>query len=330
MTLPLPALLLVALCFGATLIALPLYIRWAKSGLVDTPNERSAHVDPTPTGGGIVFLSIWLACLAAGAWLLPESREAALALGPAALLLMLLGWIDDRQPLPASLRLAIQFGCAAMVLILWPWPDAPTHIFWPLAGLALLYLVYSTNITNFMDGIDAIVALQVLAFVTGALLLAPDTPFTLPLLLLGAAVLGFYFFNMPPARLFMGDGGSAPLGLLVAAITLCFAAQDWRAGLALLLLQGVFLCDSAVTLLRRVLRRRNIAQAHSEHAYQHAKRRWGHAPVSYGLFALTMLVQLPLALAVGRGWLPFWAAAVDLILLALLALLFRAGAPRTD
>lgn len=330
MTLPLPALLLVASCFVATLIALPLYIRWAKSGLVDTPNERSAHVDPTPTGGGIVFLTIWLACLAAGAWLIPESAAPALVLGPAALLLMLLGWIDDRNPLPASLRLAIQFGCAAMVLILWPWPDAPAHIFWPLAGVALLYLVYSTNITNFMDGIDAIVALQILAFVTGVLLLAPDTPFTLPLLLLGAAVLGFYFFNMPPARLFMGDGGSAPLGLLVAAVTLCFAAQDWRAGLALLLLQGVFLCDSAVTLLRRALRRQNVAQAHSEHAYQHAKRRWGHARVSYGLFALTMLVQLPFALAVGGGWLPFWAAAADLLLLALLALLFRAGAPRTD
>ena len=113
-------------------------------------------------------------------------------------------------------------------------------------------------------------------------------------------------------------------------MTLAVAASDWRLGLALLVLQGVFLCDSAVTLLRRFLRRQNITQAHSEHAYQHAKRRWGHARVSYALFALTLLVQLPVAYAVAWHLLPFWIAGIDLALVALLAAFFRAGTARTD
>ncbi|OHD02328.1 MAG: hypothetical protein A2885_10385 [Sphingopyxis sp. RIFCSPHIGHO2_01_FULL_65_24] len=322
-------LALTGICLIATLMLLSLYVGWAKQRMVDTPNERSAHVVATPTGGGIVFLSVWVVMLAAGALLIPYQVIPALALGPAVVALMWLGWIDDRTPLPTSLRFAVQFGSAGLFLLLWPWPDTMGSWFWPLAIVALLYLVYSANITNFMDGIDGIVALQMLGFVAGTLLILPPTVLTLPMLLLGAAVLGFFLFNRPPAKLFMGDSGSAPLGLIVAAVTLAVAASNWRFGLALLVLQGVFLCDSAVTLLRRFLRRQNVTHAHSEHAYQHAKRRWGHARVSYGLFALTLLIQLPVAYAV--AWkLPFWIAGIDLVLLALLAALFRAGAPRAD
>lgn len=313
---------------------LSLYVGWAKGRMVDTPNERSAHVVATPTGGGIVFLSVWILMLGAAALLVPYQFVPALALGPAVLGLMWLGWIDDRTPLPTTLRFAVQFGSAGLFLLLWPWPPLPAPLsdacFWLLAVVALLYLVYSANITNFMDGIDAIVALQIIAFVAGALLILPPSVLSLPLMLLGAAVLGFFLFNRPPAKLFMGDSGSAPLGLIVAAVTLAVAASDWRLGLALLVLQGVFLCDSAVTLLRRFLRRQNITQAHSEHAYQHAKRRWGHARVSYALFALTMLVQLPVAYVVGADILPFWIAAIDLVLVALFAAFFRAGTARTD
>lgn len=322
-------LALTGICLIATLMLLSLYVGWAKQRMVDTPNERSAHVVATPTGGGVVFLSVWVVMLAAGALLIPYQVIPALALGPAVVALMWLGWIDDRTPLPTSLRFAVQFGSAGLFLLLWPWPDTIGPWFWPLAIVALLYLVYSANITNFMDGIDGIVALQMLGFVAGTLLILPPTVLTLPMLLLGAAVLGFFLFNRPPAKLFMGDSGSAPLGLIVAAVTLAVAASNWRFGLALLVLQGVFLCDSAVTLLRRFLRRQNVTHAHSEHAYQHAKRRWGHARVSYGLFALTLLIQLPVAYAV--AWkLPFWIAGIDLVLLALLAALFRAGAPRAD
>jgi Fuc2NAc and GlcNAc transferase len=313
-----------------TILFLALYIGWAKQAMVDTPNERSAHLVATPTGGGLVFLGLWLALMTLAGALVPDERAAAIALVPPVLLLMWLGWLDDRRPLSAALRFAVQIGCAALFLALWPWTVPSDAIFWTALPVALLYLVYSTNITNFMDGIDGIVALQALGFVAAVLLIDPATPFTLAALLLGAAMLGFLVYNRPAARLFMGDSGSAPIGLLLAAITLAYAAADWRAGLALLMMQGVFLCDSAVTLLRRALRRQNVTQAHSEHAYQHAKRRWGHARVSYGLFALTMLVQLPLALGVARQALPFWTAGLDFAALALLAAAFGAGTARTD
>ncbi|WP_260583180.1 hypothetical protein [Sphingopyxis sp. PET50] len=323
-------LALAGICLIATVMLLSLYVGWAKQRLVDTPNERSAHIVATPTGGGIVFLSVWVVLLAAAAWLIPDQVTAALALGPAVVTLMWLGWLDDRTPLPTSLRFAVQFGCAGLFLLLWPWPELPADWFAPLFVVALLYLVYSANITNFMDGIDGIVALQMLAFVAGALLILPPTILDPPILLLGAAVLGFFLFNRPPAKLFMGDSGSAPLGLFAAAVTLAVAASNWRFGLALLLLQGVFLCDSAVTLLRRFLRRQNVTQAHSEHAYQHAKRRWGHARVSYVLFAVTLLVQIPVAYAIAWLYLPFWTAGIDLVLLAIFAALFRAGTARAD
>ena len=323
-------LALAGICLIATLMLLSLYVGWAKQRMVDTPNERSAHSVATPTGGGIIFLSVWVAMIAISTLVVPYQATAALALGPAAAALMWLGWLDDRTPLPTRLRFAVQFSCAGLFLMLWPWPELPAEWFLPLFVVALLYLVYSANITNFMDGIDGIVALQILAFVAGALLILPPTILTLSILLLGAAVLGFFLFNRPPAKLFMGDSGSAPLGLLVAAITLAVAASNWRFGLALLLLQGVFLSDSAVTLLRRFLRRQNVTQAHSEHAYQHAKRRWGHARVSYVMFLVTLLVQIPVAYAIAWLYLPFWIAVIDFALLALFAALFRSGTARTD
>jgi Fuc2NAc and GlcNAc transferase len=323
-------LALAGICLVGTILLLSLYIDWAQRRMVDTPNERSAHAVATPTGGGIVFLSVWVASLTAAALLVPYQTITALALGPAVVALMWLGWLDDRTPLPTTLRFAVQFSCAGLFLLLWPWPELPAGWFVPLLIVALLYLVYSANITNFMDGIDGIVALQMLGFVAGALLILPPTILTLSILLLGAAVLGFFLFNRPPAKLFMGDSGSAPLGLFVAAITLAVAASNWRFGLALLLLQGVFLSDSAVTLLRRFLRHQNVTQAHSEHAYQHAKRRWGHARVSYALFAMTLLVQIPVAYAIAWLYLPFWVAAIDFALLALFAAFFRAGTARTD
>ena len=109
-------------------------------------------------------------------------------------------------------------------------------------------------------------------------------------------------------------GRPLEIDALLSAVTLAVAAANWRYGLALLLLQGVFLSDSAVTLLRRFLRRQNVTHAHSEHAYQHSKRRWGHARVSYALFAVTLLVQIPVAYAVAWLYLPFWVSAIDFAL----------------
>lgn len=197
-------LALAGICLIATVMLLSLYVGWAKQRLVDTPNERSAHIVATPTGGGIVFLSVWVVLLAAAAWLIPDQVTAALALGPAVVTLMWLGWLDDRTPLPTPLRFAVQFGCAGLFLLLWPWPELPADWFAPLFVVALLYLVYSANITNFMDGIDGIVALQMLAFVAGALLILPPTILDPPILLLGAAVLGFFLFNRPCGEIVHG------------------------------------------------------------------------------------------------------------------------------
>lgn len=334
------ALALTLTAFLITALALRPYIGWARQQLLDSPNGRSAHAAPTPTGGGLVFLSMWIVALAIAGGADMLDRRAAIALALPALLLMLVGWFDDRRPLGAGLRLTGQFLCAAIFLALAPWPAAlPADVPGILAALpialvamvALFYLVYSTNITNFMDGIDGIVALQVLGFAGWALAIMPNrAELLVPTMLIAACTGAFLLYNRPRARLFMGDSGSAPLGLILAALTLLGLAQSLALGAALLALQGVFVADSAVTLLRRILRRQNPAQAHSEHAYQHAARRHGHARVSYTLGAVTALVGGPVAWGIAGGPLPPLAALLLLLIYCMAAWQLRAGTPRTD
>jgi UDP-N-acetylmuramyl pentapeptide phosphotransferase/UDP-N-acetylglucosamine-1-phosphate transferase len=258
-------------------------VRW---NIIDHPNERSSHNEPTARGGG---LAIIFTILAGSAWLIwrqPDAGLTALAIGAA--LLALVSWFDDRKSLPTLLR----FGChgiaAFLVLYALHWPTLeislhPGSIIWSssLVGIVLLFLWLTgyTNAFNFMDGINGIAAGQAVLTGIGTALIARlalgtwDSPVVLLSLALAGAALGFLPHNFPRARMFMGDVGSAPLGFLLASLVLWAAVQGgWWLLIPLLLLHTNFILDTGITLVRRIVTGQRWYAAHREHFYQHLVR----------------------------------------------------------
>ena len=279
-------------------LATGLVLAYAKRRLVDQVNERSSHTTPTPRGGGlgltVGLLTVWVWT----AW--SATTPGPLLLATAALGgIAALGWWDDHANLPARLRLGLQFLLAGLAVaavgapehgVIGPWTlAAPAWLFWPIAVVGAVWLV---NLTNFMDGLDGIAGGQGLVASLAAAVLLAGTAAAPHWGLLGwscaGACAGFLVWNLPPARIFMGDVGSTTLGLVFAMLTLA----QLRAGVALelaLLPLAPFILDATCTLLRRAWRRERLSQPHRSHLYQRLARAWGgHRPVTalYGGLAL--------------------------------------------
>jgi Fuc2NAc and GlcNAc transferase len=277
-------------------------------GILDSPNERSSHVRPTPRGGGISIVAVSLAgmiALLAFDWI--ETRLF-YALAGGGVAVALVGYLDDRGRIGIAWRLAAHFVAAIWATA---WLGGVTEIHWGEnvirlgylgTMLAVLGIVWALNLFNFMDGIDGIAASQA-TFMAGAGAtfawlagLSSSTPAAG--LVLSAASLGFLAWNWPPARIFMGDVGSGYLGFALAVIGL--AAIRERAVMlpVWLILGGVFVIDSTTTLLRRLARRERLHEAHRSHAYQWQARRWNsHLRVTVACLSLNLLWLAPWAWA---------------------------------
>jgi UDP-N-acetylmuramyl pentapeptide phosphotransferase/UDP-N-acetylglucosamine-1-phosphate transferase len=199
----------------------------------------------------------------------------------AAALVAAVGWMDDRHSLPAFVRLLLYLLISAGFIVTvgaFSSLEIPLLGDLPLAGfaaalLALVWLVGFLNIFNFMDGIDGLAGSQaLLASLFWLLLFLLEGQFGLALLagLLAAASLGFLFHNRPPARIFMGDVGSAFLGFALAAVPLMAYSQtgNGRMPVVGVLFVAPFVLDGALTILRRALRHENVFEAHRSHLYQ--------------------------------------------------------------
>ena len=325
--------------FGAA-VAVGLAV-WAATGLVlrlltrlrlyDRPNERSSHAVATPRGGGLALVPLLLAAwIAWGLW----SGTAPAGLRPVVLgtvLLALISLADDLRGLPAVLRLAVQTGAIALGLIgLGEAGPVFQGLLPPLADrLAAAFLwLWFLNLFNFMDGIDGISGVEAASVGLGLALVAilgglAAELVALPVLL-AAAALGFLAWNWPPARLFLGDVGSIPLGYLIGWLLLAAAAQgQWAAALILPL---YYLADATVTLAKRGLRGAKVWQAHREHFYQRAVQ----GGLSHGAVVLRVLacnaalVGFALLAAAGRPW-PALAGAALAVLVLLARLEHRAA-----
>lgn len=302
MTLSLLLLVSSLLAWLGTYLALH-YAEWL--GLVQAPNHRSSHVNPTPHGGGA---GIVLAGSAAGVWLAWTQDGALWLISGLAFLLAVLGLWDDMRHLPARMRFAVQVLLCALLLQVFG--DSTTLV---LTGLLLFAGVWWVNLFNFMDGIDGIAASQaVFMLVVGALLGAwfslgvADSAGWLWMLAVAAATLGFLVFNWPPARIFMGDMGSTYLAFMIFALALLSVHEDWLTYPVWLVLGAVFVADASVTLLRRMLAGERWFEAHRSHAYQRLSRRWGsHRRVTLLAIGFNLLWLAPLAWA-SLAW-PGWA-----------------------
>ncbi|MBR0730751.1 glycosyltransferase family 4 protein [Bradyrhizobium japonicum] len=236
------------------------------------PNARSSHRIPTPQGAGIAVITATL--LVASAWAAWANLAIPPALIIATIVIALVGFADDIVSLPVLVRLALQAACVGAVVFTAP-ETARIVPALPLAlerGLILLAGVWFVNLVNFMDGLDLMTVAEVVP-VTAALLLLGllgdlSWPAALIATALCGAMLGFAPFNRPVAKVFLGDVGSLPIGLLLGWCLLELAWQGQPA--AALLLPAYYLVDSTITLFRRIARREQFWSAHRSHFYQRA------------------------------------------------------------
>lgn len=253
--------------------------------VLDHPNERSLHDRPVPRGGGLAILIAISICCAAVA--LFYSAHVLVGMGLGTLIVAVVSFIDDRRSITPAGRLVAHVAASAVILysglvlheleipgMSWDWS--------PIAGavLSAVSIVWMINLYNFMDGMDGFAGgMAVFGFGTFAVMgwAAGHDAFLSVSLIIAAASAGFLFFNFPPARIFMGDVGSSTLGLLAATLSL-WGTKDgifpfWIA----VLVFSPFIADATVTLLRRLMRREKLWQAHKTHYYQQlVQAGWGH------------------------------------------------------
>ena len=244
--------------------------------ILDAPNERSLHEHPIYRTGGLAILAGvligWLLLATQSGW--PASMS---WIATAAALIAMVSLVDDIKELTPLTRLMVH-GLAAVVLI-----AGGLVIPWGLFGLILtaLAIVWMLNLFNFMDGMDGFaggMAVLGFGFLAIAGWLQGDPQYALYCGVVTAAAGGFLCLNFPPAKIFMGDAGSATLGLLVAACSLWGIHSDLFPLWFPLLVFSPFIVDATVTLLRRALNRERIWEAHCTHYYQRLVKvaGWSH------------------------------------------------------
>jgi UDP-N-acetylmuramyl pentapeptide phosphotransferase/UDP-N-acetylglucosamine-1-phosphate transferase len=268
-----PLIVLGAACTSALLILILMPV--LKRIALAVPNARSSHREVTPQGGGAAVVAATLLVSALLAASSPRFGDLAL-LGPllaAALLLAAVGAADDVRNLGSFPRLVAQ--AAAVALVLASLPESLRALPGPLwleRALLLVGGLWFVNLVNFMDGIDWMMVAEIVPLTLGVAVIGviaplPPEALVVALALLGAT-LGFAPFNRPVARLFLGDVGSLPIGLIVGWLLVVIADSGHLA--AALLLPLYFVADTTVTLLRRMRAGDPFWEAHRTHYYQRA------------------------------------------------------------
>jgi Fuc2NAc and GlcNAc transferase len=267
---------------------------------------------------------------------LVQSRDA-LTLGVGVGALGAIGWVDDTRSLPPGARLTIHIAVAAWTAIMLGGLPAirvggATLVLGPTGYvLAILGIVWSINLFNFMDGIDGLAASQaVLIFSAVGVLLFSRGEYSLATMaaIAAAAAGGFLVWNWPPAKIFLGDVGSGPLGYMIAALALASENRQSVPLLAVAIVYGVFITDASVTLIRRFRRGARLTEAHRDHAYQRLTRHWGsHKPVTGWIAVVTLVLAAFAAISMRNERLLPVALLATALLLTLLLLAVERRAP---
>jgi UDP-N-acetylmuramyl pentapeptide phosphotransferase/UDP-N-acetylglucosamine-1-phosphate transferase len=241
------------------------------------PNARSSHKLPTPQGGGIAVIAATILIPYAAFYFLPAAAESALRLPivtAAVVLIAGVGVLADLHPGHVASRLILQALAVAAIIFALP-PGLRVVPFVPYVVECIALLIgglWFVNLVNFMDGLDLMTVAEIVPItaalaVIGLLGLLPTSAIVVSFALCGSMI-GFAYFNRPVARLFLGDVGSLPIGLIVGWLLVLLAGNGGRA--AAILLPLYYLSDSTITLFRRALNGERIWQAHRSHFYQRA------------------------------------------------------------
>ncbi|MGM0565008.1 MAG: MraY family glycosyltransferase [Pseudomonadota bacterium] len=296
------------------------------------PSERCSHTVPTPHGGGVAIAMTSLALAVVFSLLdwVPDIPMAAFVI--LGLTIAAIGVFDDIHHLSSKARLITHFvvALAGLAAI----PNLPTLslfglyvdsssavILWPLMVLAWVWLI---NLYNFMDGIDGLAAIQALMLFAGMAFNFwyfgfPNWAWINAFMV--AAVLGFTVFNWPPAKIFMGDGGSGYLGFVIGFFMLLSAGETKVSMWSWIILLTLFIADATTTLLVRFFTGQKILEPHRLHTYQKLSDRLGsHRPVTLIYGGVIAGVLFPASVLANR--LPHSGPVVFAVLFALSSLVF--------
>ncbi len=255
---------------------------------VDTPNWRSLHTRPVPRvgGWGVVPAVVGATVVVGGGVRIDYALAGMVALA-------VLSFIDDRRGLPASVRFAVHFIVAGLFV----WALETGDGLWAMIALGVA-IVWMTNLYNFMDGLDGLAGgMALFGFAAYAWAAAGHaSELTVLAAALAGAALGFLLFNFHPAKIFLGDVGSIPLGFMAGALGL----YGWRHEVWPLWYPAIvfspFIADASLTLAKRAVRKEKVWEAHREHYYQRLVRMgMGHRPIAlvwYGLMAAAALLGI--------------------------------------
>jgi UDP-N-acetylmuramyl pentapeptide phosphotransferase/UDP-N-acetylglucosamine-1-phosphate transferase len=248
---------------------------WLLQYALARPNARSSHRVPTPQGGGIAVVAATLAVAGTiAAYADAAASNIPVAIFAASLFMAMVGFADDIKSIPVLPRLILQTLAVGAILYAAPGDlrIVPACPLWIERGLLLLAGLWFVNLVNFMDGLDWMTVAEVVP-ITGAMIVLGSfgeypASATIVAAALCGAMAGFAPFNRPVAKVFLGDVGSLPIGLLLGW---CLLQLAWHQQLAAaLLLPLYYLSDATVTLLRRMIRREPFWAAHRSHFYQRA------------------------------------------------------------
>jgi UDP-N-acetylmuramyl pentapeptide phosphotransferase/UDP-N-acetylglucosamine-1-phosphate transferase len=259
-------------------LTIALMLRFGRVGPIDRPNHRSLHQVAVPRSGGVGIL----AGIAVGLMVTGPPAALWLALGG----LVGVSLLDDFRSLPARIRFLVQLAAASTVT----WTMMPSG--WGVAGylFSVLCILWMTNLYNFMDGSNGLAGgMAVFGFAANALTasFAGQVDLAIWSACIATAAGGFLIFNFDPARIFMGDVGSVPLGFLAAVLGLHgLWLGAWPAWFPLLVFSA-FIVDATVTLLQRGLRGEKVWLPHREHYYQRLiQSGWSHRRLALAAYLL--------------------------------------------
>ena len=332
-----PDILVLIGAFAVSAVLTGLLRRYAlKTSLLDIPNQRSSHSIPTPRGGGLAIVAVFIVTSIGLVLTDVIGFDAFWAVFGGGLIVSVISYWDDLGHISARWRFLVHVLAAWWVI---GWLGSVENINlgfgvldlgWFGAGLTILFTVWMLNLYNFMDGIDGIAGVQAVSNSVGmAIILWYQEQAGTALWLAGIGVTsaGFLVWNWPPAKIFMGDVGSSFLGFAFATFAILTHNEGGASIWVWLIMCGVFVVDASFTLFRRMIGGQRWYAPHRTHAYQWASRQFGsHKAVTTAVLGINVLWLFPLA----------WYSAVEpelglllvmtaYIPLLLLAIKFRAG-----
>lgn len=299
--------------FVLTFAGIKLFLSWLhKKQIFDIPNERSSHQNPTPVGGGIVIVLVTLTMFSA--FLIYQGEQMPWGFFAGAVIISSVSWLDDLY----SVNIVIRFLCHSVAAILVIMNFGVFENFYiPFIGdvnfglvkylIWFCWIVWLLNAYNFMDGIDGIAGTQALTAAAGWFLIGyffGNTEIQTFCVIIAFSCPAFLIFNWQPAKIFMGDVGSAFLGYAFAALPLFFLNKTSSENIVFLPVIGVlfvwlFVFDTIRTFLLRLVRGEPVWRAHRRHIYQQfVIKGWTHQSVTllYGVLSAVILVLVFLRL----------------------------------